>query len=79
MNTLNNQQQSHNSWSNQVTKLAVSHFNHPSFNLVQFTSANEDIASLEINVNELMIETEPELIVIMGYAEFDSNLEIYNR
>jgi hypothetical protein len=83
MKTLNNQQQSYNPWQNQVTKLAVTDFNHPSFNLVQSTSAKEDIASVTTDIsvsnNELIIENEPELSVILGYAEFGYDLEIYGN
>jgi hypothetical protein len=83
MNILNNQQKSHNTWQKQVPKLVLTDFNHPSFNLVQSTSAKEDIAPVEVDMkvsdHELVIETEPEVVVIMGYAEFGDNLEIYNR
>jgi hypothetical protein len=83
MNILNNQQKSHNTWQKQVPKLVLTDFNHPSFNLVQSTSAKEDIAPVEVNMtvnnDELVIENEPNVVVILGYAEFCNNLEIYGN
>ncbi|MGL5940824.1 MAG: hypothetical protein ACRC2S_10600 [Waterburya sp.] len=83
MNTLNNQQKSHSTWQKPVTKLALTDLNHPSFHLSHSTPVKADLAPLEGDVvvgdYKLVIETEPEIVVIMGYAEFGDNLEIYSN
>lgn len=83
MNILNNQQKSHSTWQKPVTKLALTDLNHPSFHLSHSTPVKADIAPVEADViisdDELVIETEPEVVIILGYAEFGDNLEIYSN
>ncbi len=83
MNILNNQQKFHTTRQKPVPKLALTDLNHPSFHLVQSTPTKGDIAPVEADVivsnSELVIETEAEVFVIMGYAEFCNNLEIYGN
>jgi hypothetical protein len=61
----------------------LGYFIHPSCNQVQSISAKENIALIEADVtvsnSELIIETKPEVVVIMGYAQFGNNLEIYGN
>jgi hypothetical protein len=51
--------------------------------LVQSTSVKGDIAPVKVdmtvNNDELVIENEPNVVVILGYAEFGDNLEIYGN
>jgi hypothetical protein len=83
MNILNNQQKFHTTRQKPVPKLALTDLNHPSFHLVQSTPVKRNIVPVEADViiseDELVIETEPEVVLVLGYAEFGDNLEIYGN
>ncbi|MGL5794926.1 MAG: hypothetical protein ACRC06_11055 [Waterburya sp.] len=82
MNILDNQQKSHSTWQKPVTKLALTDLNHRSFNLIQLTPVKQNLVSetpIIFSNDELVIAIEPEIVVIMGYAEFSDNLEIYSN
>jgi hypothetical protein len=70
------------SWQNTNSKQAIKDFKSLSLNTVQFTSMQPNSAPKETylttnhdEINEIVIETNLEAIVIMGYAELD-NLEM---
>ena len=81
VNTLINQQKSPTLWQKPVLKLTVSDFDQIVFSSTQFASAQQNVAPVktfaEASYSELVIETEPE-VVIVGYAEFGDSLTMYN-
>lgn len=81
MNTLTSRQKKNISWQNTNSKRAITDFRPSSLNIVQFSSMQANPAPKEtyltINNNEMVIETN-EVVVIMGYAEFD-NLKIHGN
>ncbi len=68
-------------WQKPVFKQTLSDFSQTVFSSTQFASAQQNVAPVktfaEASYSELVIETEPK-VVIMGYAEFGDSLTMYN-
>jgi hypothetical protein len=73
------------SWQNTNSKQTIKDFKSLSLNTVQFASMQPNSAAKETylttshnEINEIVIKTNLEAIVIIGYEEFD-NLEIHGH